>query len=226
MVADDGELIAGHGRVPAATMLGLTEVPVIRLSHLDDARPLLMVTEPRYGVAYDPSWRNQAGAAKTKCTGKVLDDGRADWREAWALFPGEVAYVWHGALHAAAVDTMDGHGRAGGRHRSAGLCQRPAQLSRLRLAPHQMGLDRPGQGCRDRDLADRGGPEIPHAGHRRARLRRRTGRPRDRRGTQARSSTGSALPATGVARAGGRWRRCSGWCREPAAGSTGQQRSG
>ena len=27
MVADDGELIAGHGRVLAATMLGLTEVP-------------------------------------------------------------------------------------------------------------------------------------------------------------------------------------------------------
>jgi hypothetical protein len=37
MVADDGELIAGHGRVLAATMLGLTEVPVIRLSHLDHA---------------------------------------------------------------------------------------------------------------------------------------------------------------------------------------------
>ena len=33
--------------------------------------------------------------------GKVLNDDRADWREAWALFPGDVAYVWHGALHAA-----------------------------------------------------------------------------------------------------------------------------
>jgi hypothetical protein len=32
--------------------------------------------------------------------GKVLNDDRADWREAWALFPGDVAYVWHGALHA------------------------------------------------------------------------------------------------------------------------------
>uniref|UniRef100_UPI004048DAA8 ParB/Srx family N-terminal domain-containing protein n=1 Tax=Yoonia sp. TaxID=2212373 RepID=UPI004048DAA8 len=37
MVAEDGELIAGHGRVLAATMLGLTDVPVIRLSHLDEA---------------------------------------------------------------------------------------------------------------------------------------------------------------------------------------------
>jgi DNA modification methylase len=199
MVADDGELIAGHGRVLAATMLGLTEVPVIRLSHLDEAerrayriadnkltelgewdegmlrdeiagllaedfdlsllgigeaeldallqdpeapeapatpvsvpgdlwqlgdhrlicgdstsadvvgallgdvKPLLMVTDPPYGVAYDPAWRNQAGAAKTKRTGRVLNDDRADWREAWALFPGDVAYVWHGALHAAEV---------------------------------------------------------------------------------------------------------------------------
>ena len=43
------------------------------------------------------------GAASTRRTGKVLNDDRADWREAWALFPGDVAYVWHGALHAATV---------------------------------------------------------------------------------------------------------------------------
>ncbi len=65
--------------------------------------PLLMVTDPPYGVAYDPNWRNQAGASATKRTGKVLNDDRADWREAWALFPGDVAYVWHGALHATTV---------------------------------------------------------------------------------------------------------------------------
>ena len=70
---------------------------------LGAVKPLLMVTDPPYGVEYDPSWRNQAGAAKTKRTGKVLNDDRADWREAWALFPGDVAYVWHGALHAGEV---------------------------------------------------------------------------------------------------------------------------
>jgi hypothetical protein len=37
LVADDGELIAGHGRVLAAIMLGLTDVPVIRLGRLDEA---------------------------------------------------------------------------------------------------------------------------------------------------------------------------------------------
>lgn len=70
---------------------------------LAGAKPHLMVTDPPYGVEYDPSWRNQAGAASTKRTGKVLNDDRADWREAWALFPGDVAYVWHGALHATTV---------------------------------------------------------------------------------------------------------------------------
>ena len=65
--------------------------------------PHLMVTDPPYGVSYDPDWRNRAGASETKRTGKVMNDDRADWRAAWALFPGEVAYVWHGALHAAVV---------------------------------------------------------------------------------------------------------------------------
>ena len=70
---------------------------------LGDVTPLLMVTDPPYGVEYDPGWRNKAGAAATKRTGKVLNDDRADWREAWTLFPGDVAYVWHGALHATTV---------------------------------------------------------------------------------------------------------------------------
>ena len=34
MVADDGEIVAGHGRLLAAQRLGLKEVPIIRLSHL------------------------------------------------------------------------------------------------------------------------------------------------------------------------------------------------
>ena len=70
---------------------------------LGTVKPLLMVTDPPYVVEYDPSWRNQAGATATKRIGKVLNDDRADWHEAWALFPGDVAYVWHGALHAATV---------------------------------------------------------------------------------------------------------------------------
>jgi DNA modification methylase len=71
---------------------------------LGGATPHLMVTDPPYGVNYDPAWRERAGighggAAK----GVVLNDNRADWREAWALFRGSVAYVWHGGLHSATV---------------------------------------------------------------------------------------------------------------------------
>lgn len=65
--------------------------------------PHLMVTDPPYGVEYDPSWRNDAGISSTERTGRVLNDDRADWREAWALFPGDVAYVWHAGLYAATV---------------------------------------------------------------------------------------------------------------------------
>src|SRR4051794_3872087 len=70
---------------------------------LDGVSPHLMVTDPPYGVSYDPAWRNDAGLGSTGRTGTVLNDDRADWREAWALFPGDVAYVWHGALHASTV---------------------------------------------------------------------------------------------------------------------------
>jgi DNA modification methylase len=38
LVADDGELIAGHGRVLAAMQLGLLEAPVIVLGHLTEAQ--------------------------------------------------------------------------------------------------------------------------------------------------------------------------------------------
>lgn len=70
---------------------------------LSGAKPLLMVTDPPYGVEYDPSWRNQAGAANTKRIGKVLNDDRADWREAWELFTGDVAYVWHAGVFSPVV---------------------------------------------------------------------------------------------------------------------------
>jgi DNA modification methylase len=71
---------------------------------LNGVKPHLLVSDPPYGVSYDPSWRSKlADNPASLATGKVLNDDRADWREAWALFPGDVAYVWHGALHAAVV---------------------------------------------------------------------------------------------------------------------------
>jgi DNA modification methylase len=67
---------------------------------LAGSRPDLMVTDPPYGVNYDPSWRACRGLGGGRLAqGKVLNDDRADWRQAYALFTGDVAYVWHGALH-------------------------------------------------------------------------------------------------------------------------------
>ena len=80
---------------------------------LNGVQPHLMVTDPPYGVEYDAGWRNEAMPQKNdpkrwkdgagRATGAVLNDGQADWREAWALFPGEVAYVWHADLRAREV---------------------------------------------------------------------------------------------------------------------------
>ncbi len=77
--------------------------PAVVEQVLAGVQPHLMATDPPYGVAYDPAWRNRAGLSATQRVGRVENDDRADWREAWALFPGEVAYVWHGALHAGTV---------------------------------------------------------------------------------------------------------------------------
>ena len=64
------------------------------------AKAELMVTDPPYGVEYDADWRNQAKrpdgtAYGASALGTVSNDDRADWRESWALFDGDVAYVWH-----------------------------------------------------------------------------------------------------------------------------------
>jgi DNA modification methylase len=74
-------------------------------SCLQESLPHLMVTDPPYGVEYDPEWRSNANrwAGSTvklgaKAFGRVSNDGNADWRAAWALFKGDVAYVWHGGL--------------------------------------------------------------------------------------------------------------------------------
>lgn len=68
-------------------------------------KPNLMITDPPYGVEYDPAWRADANKWKgskvkfgAKAMGKVSNDHAADWREAWKLFTGDVVYVWHGGL--------------------------------------------------------------------------------------------------------------------------------
>jgi DNA modification methylase len=73
--------------------------PAVVGALLGDVKPHLMVTDPPYGVEYDPT-RTSNNKAKA---GKVLNDDRADWTEAWAVFPGDVAYVWHASMFTTTV---------------------------------------------------------------------------------------------------------------------------
>ena len=64
----------------------------------------ICVTDPPYGVEYDPTWRDERagsygedfGTAKSINRGKVLNDDRSDWLAAFNQFKGDVIYVWHG----------------------------------------------------------------------------------------------------------------------------------
>jgi DNA modification methylase len=99
-VSRHGDLwLLGNHRLICGDSTNAADVAAV----LGNVQPHLLVTDPPYGVSYDPAWRERFGTGSDLATGKVLNDDRADWREAWALFPGDVAYVWHGALHATTV---------------------------------------------------------------------------------------------------------------------------
>jgi DNA modification methylase len=73
---------------------------------LDGVKPHLLVSDPPYGVEYQPEWRSERGVNDNKRKlGHVKNDDRADWREAWALFPGDVAYVWHASWFTSIAQT-------------------------------------------------------------------------------------------------------------------------
>jgi DNA modification methylase len=98
-------------------------VAVARL--LDDCRPILLVTDPPYGVELDSEWRDRAGLnghatderyVKRRTAGhtetKIAGDTRADWSDAFALVPSlRVAYVWHASAYTREV--LDGLLRIG-----------------------------------------------------------------------------------------------------------------
>jgi DNA modification methylase len=88
-----------------ATLLGLV-------------KPILMVTDPPYGIELDSEWRDRAGLngcgpaessyMKHRTVGhtntSISSDTRADWSEVFALVPGlQVAYVWHASKYTSEV---------------------------------------------------------------------------------------------------------------------------
>lgn len=77
-------------------------------------KPNTMITDPPYGVEYKAGSRAEAkGTAKTarEVTSEIMNDDRADWHDAYSLFPGTVAYVWHAPTFTDVV--MDGLRRSG-----------------------------------------------------------------------------------------------------------------
>jgi DNA modification methylase len=65
LVQDDGTIVAGHGRVMAAKQLGLSDVPVIRLSHLSEAQARAYVIADNK-LALNAGWDNDVLAAEVK----------------------------------------------------------------------------------------------------------------------------------------------------------------
>jgi DNA modification methylase len=100
-ISKQGDLwILGDHRLLCGDSTSAAEVARL----LGTESPHLMVTDPPYGVQYDPSWRAEAGmTVNSKKLGRVANDDRVDWREAWTHFCGDVAYIWHAGLHAAEV---------------------------------------------------------------------------------------------------------------------------
>jgi len=66
---------------------------------MDGAVAGIMITDPPYGVEYNADWRNHALRSdglpsNGRAVGKVSNDDRADWSDAWKLYAGDVVYIW------------------------------------------------------------------------------------------------------------------------------------
>jgi DNA modification methylase len=96
---------------------------------LGERKPILMVTDPPYGIELDSEWRDRAGLngcgtaepsyMKKRSSGHtettISGDTRVDWSDAFALVPSlEVAYVWHASKYTREV--LDGLLRIGFLH--------------------------------------------------------------------------------------------------------------
>lgn len=73
---------------------GDSTIPEFVQKLLEGNEPILMVTDPPYGVNYDPAWRKDIkGKHGVACraTGVVQNDKIVNWSLAYSLFPGSVA---------------------------------------------------------------------------------------------------------------------------------------
>lgn len=102
--------ILGNHRLMCGSSTVQTDVDKL----MNGQAPNTMITDPPYGVKYEASWRADAiGSKKTEReeSSNLMNDDKADWYDAYVLFPGSVAYVWHASAFTDVV--MDGLRRAG-----------------------------------------------------------------------------------------------------------------
>lgn len=121
--------ICGDRRNPHRVLCGDATSPDVVARLLGDRKPLLMVTDPPYGIELDSEWRDRAGLnghgaaepsyMKKRTAGHnettISGDTRADWSEAFELVPSlQAAYVWHASKFTREV--LDGLLRIGFLH--------------------------------------------------------------------------------------------------------------
>jgi hypothetical protein len=109
---------------------------------LGGRKPILMVTDPPYGIELDSEWRDRAGLNRsgpaeasymkhrteghTETT--ISGDTRSDWSEAFELVPSlQVAYVWHASKYTREV--LDGLVRIGFLHHQRSFGTKPERCS-------------------------------------------------------------------------------------------------
>lgn len=86
--------VLGDHRLVCGDSTSATDVETLMAGQ----KPNTMITDPPYGVAYEAGWRAEAKDRKKTAreeNSSLQNDDRADWYDAWVLFPGNVAYVWH-----------------------------------------------------------------------------------------------------------------------------------
>jgi DNA modification methylase len=110
-VSREGDLwLCGNGRNQHRVLCADATKAEAVLRLLADRKPILMVTDPPYGIELDSEWRDRAGLngcgaaeasyMKHRSEGHtnttISSDTRADWSEAFELVPSlQMAYVWH-----------------------------------------------------------------------------------------------------------------------------------
>jgi len=126
-VSRSGDLwLCGDGRNQHRILCGDATSPEAIVNLLGTRQPILLVTDPPYGIELDSEWRDRAGLngcgpaegsyLKARTEGhretSISGDTRADWSEAFALVPSlQVAYVWHASVFTREV--LDGLLRIG-----------------------------------------------------------------------------------------------------------------